>query len=95
MVNKPGGTAYRNRIISPHGQMSGKTGTVQVVSKSSASDDLNNTLNYKRRNHSVFIGYYPASDPKYAITVFVEHGGAGGNLAAEIAKNSFLITELF
>jgi penicillin-binding protein 2 len=93
VVNKPFGTAYRNRIISNNDNyMSGKTGTVQVVSKSHAKEDLNYG-DYMRRNHSVFLGYYPSFNPKYAITVFVEHGGAGGNFAAEIAKNSFLIAE--
>jgi penicillin-binding protein 2 len=92
VVNKPWGTAYKNRISDLNAQMSGKTGTVQVISKSNKHEDLNNA-DYNKRNHSVFLGYYPASEPKYSITVFVEHGGAGGNLAAEIAKNSFLITQ--
>jgi penicillin-binding protein 2 len=91
VVNKQGGTAYRNRIVSPIKQMSGKTGTVQVVSKSSGNEDLNNATDYTKRNHSVFLGYYPSLEPTHAITVFLEHGGAGGNLAAEIAKNSFLM----
>ena len=92
VVNKPWGTAYKNRITGLNGEMSGKTGTVQVVSKAHKNEDLNNA-DYNKRNHSVFLGYYPACEPKYSITVFVEHGGAGGNLAAEIAKNSFLITQ--
>jgi penicillin-binding protein 2 len=91
VVNKQGGTAYRNRIVSSGKQMSGKTGTVQVVSKSSENEDLNHAADYTKRNHSVFLGYYPSLEPTHAITVFLEHGGAGGNLAAEIAKNSFLM----
>jgi penicillin-binding protein 2 len=92
VVNKPFGTAYRNRVVSPKGQMSGKTGTVQVISKSSSKEDLNKA-EYSVRNHAVFLGYYPSNEPKYAITVFVEHGGGGGSIAAEIAKNSFLLID--
>ena len=34
----------------------------------------------------MFIAFAPVSDPKYAISVVVEHGGSGGSAAAPIAK---------
>ena len=89
-VNKPGGTAYRNRINLHDKTMSGKTGTGQVVSKSSFKDDLNKTSDFKRRNHSVFLGFYPSNAPEYSITVLIEHAGAGGNRAAALAKKVFV-----
>ena len=43
---------------------------------------------YKRqdRDHALFVAYAPVSDPKYAISVVVEHGGSGSSAAAPIAK---------
>ena len=90
VVNKAGGTSYRNRIISSQNKMSGKTSTIQVVAKSSSREDLNKA-EYLRRNHALFLGYYPSHQPQYAITVLVEHGASGGKLATEIAKNTFLM----
>ena len=43
-------------------------------------------LEYKNRDHALFIAYAPVSDPKYAISVVVEHGGTGSSAAAPIAK---------
>jgi penicillin-binding protein 2 len=49
----------------------GKTGTVQNEPKS---------------DHSVFIAYAPAVNPKIAISVYVEFSGQGGRAAASIAS---------
>lgn len=48
----------------------GKTGTVE-----NAGED-----------HSVFIGFAPATQPKIAICVFIEHGGMGADVAVPIAS---------
>ena len=34
----------------------------------------------------MFVAFAPVSDPKYAISVVVEHGGSGSSSAAPIAK---------
>jgi penicillin-binding protein A len=53
-------------------QVAGKTGTAE----NSAAD------------HSWFIGFAPADDPKIAVAVFVRNGaGTGGDISAPIAKN--------
>jgi peptidoglycan glycosyltransferase len=53
-------------------QVAGKTGTAE-----NAADD-----------HSWFIGFAPADDPKIAVAVFVRNGaGTGGDISAPIAKN--------
>lgn len=51
--------------------MAGKTGTVQ---------------NPHGEDHSTFIAFAPADDPKIAIAVFVENAGGGGRYAAPIAS---------
>ena len=43
-------------------------------------------LDYKSRDHALFIAFAPVNDPKYAISVVVEHGGSGSKTAAPIAK---------
>ena len=43
-------------------------------------------LDYKDRDHALFVAYAPVRDPKYAISVVVEHGGSGSSSAAPIAK---------
>lgn len=47
----------------------GKTGTAENAGK----------------DHSVFIGFAPMDEPKIAISVYIEHGGFGADVAAPIA----------
>lgn len=58
----------------------GKTGTVQVVSKSSG------LTGEKYMDHAWFVAFAPTEKPEIALAVFVEHGGGGGAVAAPIAK---------
>jgi penicillin-binding protein 2 len=86
-VNTAGGTAYYNRILGENRQLAGKTGTSQVQSKAHAKDDLSReSIAWQRRNHALFIGFAPYHMPKYSVTVFVDHGGAGSSSAAPIAR---------
>ncbi len=61
-------------------------------------DDLDKAIDYigKRltkeenaanANHAIFTGFAPFHDPKYSISVVVEHGGSGSGAAAPIAKD--------
>ena len=45
-------------------------------------------LDYKDRDHALFVAYAPVRDPKYAISVVVEHGGSGSSSAAPNCKKS-------
>ncbi|OFW79937.1 MAG: penicillin-binding protein 2 [Alphaproteobacteria bacterium RIFCSPLOWO2_01_FULL_40_26] len=85
VVNEPGGTAYGKRIAIKGFEMAGKTGTSQVISKrekemSKAEADAN-------ANHAIFVGFAPVHDPKYSISVVVEHGKSGSMTAAPIGKD--------
>ena len=42
------------------------------------------------RDHALFTGYAPFVQPKYAISVVVEHGGGGSEVAAPIARDVML-----
>ncbi|AAU04021.1 penicillin-binding protein 2 [Rickettsia typhi] len=86
-VNVAGGTAYYNRIFAENRKLAGKTGTAQVQSKLNAKDDLNrDSIAWARRNHALFLGFAPYSDPRYSVTVFVDHGGGGSIAAAPVAR---------
>ena len=37
-------------------------------------------------DHSTFLCFAPKDDPKIAVSVYVEHGGFGGSVAAPIAS---------
>ena len=91
VVNSPRGTAYKSRITEPGQEMAGKTGTVQVrrISKAERETGVrkNQDLPWKERDHALFVGYAPIENPRYAISVVVEHGGGGSKAAAPIARD--------
>ncbi len=93
VVKGNNGTARNYQIGSKKVEMAGKTGTVQVVRISEAEREKglikNEDRPWKKRDHALFVGYAPASKPKYAITVVVEHGGSGSSTAAPIARDIF------
>jgi penicillin-binding protein 2 len=43
------------------------------------------TVENPGRDHSAFIGFAPMAEPKIAVSVYVEHGGFGADLAAPMA----------
>ena len=71
--------------------MAGKTGTVQVrrISKAEREKGVrkNEDLPWKVRDHALFVGFAPADNPRYAVSVVVEHGGGGSKVAAPIARD--------
>ena len=87
--NEPGGTSYRHRIENPKFTFAGKTGSSQIKRFTEAQREAEVKqidLNYKDRDHALFIAFAPYKDPKYAISIVIEHGGSGGSAAAPIAK---------
>lgn len=95
VVNDPVmGTARKSRIREPGMEMAGKTGTVQVRRISKAERDVgvikNKDLPWKERDHALFVGFAPVHDPRYAISIVVEHGGGGSSVAAPIAHDILL-----
>lgn len=89
-VHEPGGTAYSSRLRRRGQKMAGKTGTSQVraISQQQRDDGLENRGEepWEERDHAVFVGYAPADNPKYAISVLVEHGGGGSSVAAPLGR---------
>jgi penicillin-binding protein 2 len=94
VVNGAHGTAKGSRIVDETLQMAGKTGTSQVRNISAAERargvTSNDQLPWNRRDHALFVGYAPVNNPKYAVSVVVEHGGGGSTAAAPIARDAVL-----
>lgn len=90
VTNVPGGTAYGSRIIDPRYAMMGKTGTAQVVSRKRYEKGSTAINEWKNQNHALFIGIAPVEQPRYAISVVVEHGLAGSRAAAPVGRDILL-----
>ena len=88
-TNEPMGTSYRSRHVKSEYVFAGKTGTSQTRSITAEERKLKikqKDLPYKRRDHALFIAFAPYKNPQYAISIVIEHGGAGSSGAAPIAK---------
>ena len=95
VVNSRVGTARRSAIKEEGVRaMGGKTGTAQVrrITKAERETGVrkNNELPWEERDHALFVGYAPVEDPRYAVSVVVEHGGGGSSVAAPIAHDVLL-----
>ena len=44
-------------------------------------------LDWHLRDHSLFVGYVPHNNPRFAVSVVIEHGGGGAQVAAPIARD--------
>ena len=88
-TNEIYGTSYSSRIDDPKYQFAGKTGTSQVkrITEEERELDLDiSQIPYKNRDHAWFIAFGPYKNPRYAMSVLVEHGGSGSKAAAPIAQ---------
>jgi len=92
--NSARGTARRSRIVTDAMELAGKTGTSQVRNITAAERARgvfrNEDLPWNRRDHALFVAFAPYDDPRYAISVVVEHGGGGSTAAAPIARDILL-----
>ena len=88
-TNEPLGTSYGSRSRNKKYMFAGKTGTSQVRRFTQEQRELevkNEDLPYEQRDHALFVAFAPYKDPRYAISVLIEHGGSGSKSAAPIAK---------
>ena len=87
--NEPGGTSYRSKFTDDKYIFAGKTGSSQIKKFTDAqreAETKQEDIEYKNRDHALFIAFAPYKDPQYAISVVVEHGGSGSSSAAPVAK---------
>lgn len=76
VANEQGGTAYRYLSHLPI-KVAAKTGTAQVVGFSQADKNRvdEKQFEYYNRSHAWLTSYAPYSNPRYVVTVLVEHSG--------------------
>jgi len=88
-TNEPMGTSYRSRHVKPEYIFAGKTGTSQIRTITAEERELKikqKDLPYERRDHALFTAFAPYKNPRYALSIVIEHGGTGSSAAAPIAK---------
>ena len=91
-TNELFGTSYKSRIEDKKYQFAGKTGTAQVkriTEKARELDLKTEQIPYEDRDHALYIAYGPYKNPRYAVSIIIEHGGSGSRAAAPIAKKLF------
>lgn len=90
VCNTLGGTGFRTMSKLPI-TVAGKTGTSQVTSipQSTVNRLKEHELTYYHRSHAWITTYAPYEDPKYIVTVLVEHGGHGGSTSGPIAADIY------
>jgi penicillin-binding protein 2 len=83
VVNEEGGTGGNSRINGL--DISGKTGTVQVIAQSGWFSTAN--MPFMMRDHAWFASYAKKDQPEMVVVVFVEHAGTHGGVdSAPLAK---------
>ena len=86
VANHPKGTAYRT-LSDCAVKIAAKTGTAQVISipQNEKERMKEEDMKYYERSHSWLTTYGPYDNPKYAVTVLIEHGG-GASAASPYIK---------
>ncbi len=84
VVEEPGGTGSRASMSDLGIEVAGKTGTSQVTRRSAGR--YIGSLRWEDRDHALFVGYFPADAPRYAVAAVVEHAGGGGTVAAPLVR---------
>jgi len=84
VVNSDHGTARGSRLADI--EISGKTGTSQVISRK--EDDTRSEAERPAhlRAHAWFVAYAPSDNPVIAVAVLIEHGEHGSSAAAPVAR---------
>ena len=91
-TNEVFGTSYKSRIDDTKYQFAGKTGTAQVKKITEAERELDletSQIPYEQRDHALYVAFGPYKNPRYAVSIIIEHGGSGSSTAAPIAKKLF------
>jgi penicillin-binding protein 2 len=82
------GTAAAAKLPLNGIQMAGKTGTAQTHNLSASERGDYTSATWKLRDHSLFMGFAPFDNPRYAAATIVEHGGFGAAVAAPLIRDT-------
>ena len=84
VVNSDHGTARGSRLADI--EISGKTGTSQVISRKKDDTRPEDERPAHLRPHAWFVAYAPSENPVIAVAVLIEHGEHGSGAAAPVAR---------
>jgi len=88
-------TSHKNgtasKYIKSKVEIAAKTGTAQVVGipQSEKKRMKESELEYFKRSQAWLTTYAPYKNPKYVVTILVEHGGHGGSAAGPMSGKIF------
>ena len=88
-TNELYGTSFKSRHEDKKYQFAGKTGTSQVrrITEAEREKDLKlSEIEYKNRDHALYIAFAHYKDPRYSISVLIEHVGSVSKAAAPLAS---------
>jgi penicillin-binding protein 2 len=97
VVNEQGGTAYRHAADPRrrHGRWPARPAPPRCAGSpwpSASAACKSRTCPGEYRPHALFVAYAPHDAPRYALSVVVEHGNAGSEAAAPIARDIMAAT---
>ncbi|BCD68000.1 penicillin-binding protein 2 [Nitratiruptor sp. YY09-18] len=89
VCNHEKGTAYK--YLNTPIIIAGKTGTAQIVGIPQDEKERmkEEDMAYYTRSHAWLTTYAPYHNPKYVVTILVEHGGHGGSAAGPIVSKIY------
>ncbi|MEQ9506031.1 MAG: penicillin-binding protein 2 [Hyphomonas sp.] len=92
VTSEPGGTGYRSGDLGLGGpRLAGKTGTAQVrrITAEERAKGIRGGASIARelRDHALFVAYAPADNPRFAVSVIVEHGEGGSRTAGPVGRD--------
>ncbi len=79
------GTARAVGTGAPY-SMAGKSGTAQVFSVAQEDEYNEDEIEYRLRDHALFISFAPVETPQIAVAIIIENGSSGSRVAAPIAR---------
>ena len=83
VANDPTGGAFKQSQLGLGDvKMAGKTGTAQVRQYAAGASRSNQGIAWRLKDHNLFIAFAPYDNPRYAMSVIIEHGGLFGSSAA-------------
>ncbi|MDP1875154.1 penicillin-binding protein 2 [Phenylobacterium sp.] len=83
VANDRSGTAFRQSQLGLGDvMMAGKTGTAQVRSYDGVANRDSRSVRWGLKDHNLYVAFAPIDEPRYAISVIIQHGGLGGATAA-------------
>ncbi|MFH2065219.1 MAG: penicillin-binding protein 2 [Pseudomonadota bacterium] len=84
VVNIRSGTGWIAHVIGL--DIAGKTGTAQITSRKAGDPENREEQENFIKPHAWFVAYAPATEPKIAVAVMIEHGEHGSSAAGPVAR---------